>query len=257
LTNEALRDAYNDEDVRRFFFEELLLPFGESMQRQEYRQRAARLKRLAKQSNPRLLDIGCAAGNFLQVAAEQGFEGEGLELNSHYVDYIKQHRSLRVFDKRLDEMAYAPATFDVVTLWDVLEHIPYPFDTLKQIARILRPGGILALTTINHQCINEKILGARWRYYQPPDHVCSFSPALLTSMLHDAQFEVITIDHHYLFEVLWDAIGSGSKNPNAKKRQTLAHKAGKIIYLGAARLSGLFLNAAHEGDLLTVLARRA
>lgn len=257
LTGAALRDAYNDEDVRAFFFRELLLPFGEQAQKQEYEQRVRDLKKLTNRKTPRLLDIGCAAGNFLQIAQGQGFDGEGLELNSHYVEYIREHRHLKVAARRLDEMSYEDCSFDIVTLWDVLEHVPQPFELLKEIVRILRPAGILALTTINHRCINEKILGSRWRYYQPPDHVCSFTPKVLSSMIRDAGCEIVTMNHHYMFEVFADAQG-GMWQPS-RGRTLLAAVSNKIkkgIYVALAGAAESVFNALQSGDLLTVYARK-
>jgi 2-polyprenyl-3-methyl-5-hydroxy-6-metoxy-1,4-benzoquinol methylase len=257
LTREALREVYNDEDVRTFFFRELLLPYSEALQRPDYEHRARQLKKLSNRACPRLLDIGCAAGNFLQIASEQGFEGEGLELNSNYVEYIRQHRALKVFDKRLEDVQYPADTFDVVTLWDVLEHLPQPFEALREIVRILKPGGIVALTTINHRCLNETLLGAGWRYYQPPDHVCSFTPQILKAMLGDLGVSVISISHHYMFEVLADAHREvWRKSDKSTPGALLANKARKVMYSALAQGMGLVLNAFKSGDLVTVYARK-
>jgi 2-polyprenyl-3-methyl-5-hydroxy-6-metoxy-1,4-benzoquinol methylase len=257
LTNDALRDAYNDDDVRLFFFQELLLPYGEKSQRPEYMHRARALKVLCKQDRPRLLDIGCAAGNFLEIAGELGFDGEGLELNTHYVEYIKQNRSIKVFDKRLEEMNYPESVFDVVTLWDVLEHLPQPFEILREIVRILKPGGVLALTTINHHCINENFLGSRWRYYQPPDHLCSFTPNLLRAMIREAGCSVLTLEHHYMFEVLVDAVAGIRRTPDRKTAASFpVTKAKKVMYIALARGLELIFNTIRSGDLLTLYARK-
>jgi 2-polyprenyl-3-methyl-5-hydroxy-6-metoxy-1,4-benzoquinol methylase len=257
LTSEALREVYNDVDVRTFFFRELLLPYGEALQRPDYARRARELKKLSNKTRPRLLDIGCAAGNFLQIASELGFEGEGLELNSHYVEYIRQHRALKVSDKRLEEVHYPADIFDVITLWDVLEHLPQPFDVLREIVRILKPGGIVALTTINHQCLNEKLLGAGWRYYQPPDHVCSFTPQVLTAMLRDVGMSIISISHHYMFEVLADAHkGIWQERDKSTLGALLTNKARKAVYFALAQGMGLVFNAVKSGDLLTVYAQK-
>jgi 2-polyprenyl-3-methyl-5-hydroxy-6-metoxy-1,4-benzoquinol methylase len=258
LTDQALRDMYNDGDVRKFFFEKLLLPFGERDQRPDFQQRAKFLRSLIENSSPQLLDIGCAAGNFLEIAGAAGFHCEGLELNEMYIDYIRLHRpSIKVADKRLEEMNYPPEYFDAVTLWDVLEHLPRPNDVLQEIARILKPGGILGFSTINHACINERLLRSRWRYYMPPDHVCSFTPKLLISMLRTHGFSIISMRHHYMFEVLFDSAGGWLHL--SKKNTTLAaisNKIRKVLFSLMARGSELIFNALRSGDLLTVYARK-
>jgi 2-polyprenyl-3-methyl-5-hydroxy-6-metoxy-1,4-benzoquinol methylase len=257
-TEETIRRVYNDEEARRIFFNEVLLPFGERDQRPDFQQRAKFLRSLIENSSPQLLDIGCAAGNFLEIAGAAGFHCEGLELNEMYIDYIRLHRpSIKVADKRLEEMNYPPEYFDAVTLWDVLEHLPRPNDVLQEIARILKPSGILGFSTINHACINERLLRSRWRYYMPPDHVCSFTPKLLISMLRTHGFSIISMRHHYMFEVLFDSAGGWLHL--SKKNTTLAaisNKIRKVLFSLMARGSELIFNALRSGDLLTVYARK-
>lgn len=255
LTQQAVRDAYNDEDVRKFFFEQLLLPHVERDQRGEFTERASVLKSLMPEARPRLLDVGCAAGNFLMRAEEQGFIGEGLELNQLYIDYIAAHRNVKVHARLLEEMKYPAETFDVVTLWDVLEHLPKPVETLKEVGRVMRRGGILGLTTINHACINEALLKDRWRYYMPPDHVCSFTPALLDMLLKKCGFSVVRIEHHYMFEVLADHYASFLK-PSAGA-PAISNKIRKMLYLILASTSQAMFNTMRSGDLVTVYARKS
>jgi ubiquinone/menaquinone biosynthesis C-methylase UbiE len=181
-----------------------------------------------------------------------------LELNDLYVDYIRTHRSVKIYPKLLEEMQYPASSFEVVTLWDVLEHLPKPANTLTEIARVLRQDGILALTTINHDCINEKILKDRWRYYMPPDHLCSFTPALLESLLRRCGFTIVRIEYQYMFEVLADhyfrfltlsqASGFGSATLNKfKKLLTI------VLHISLQAVFRTF----HSGDLVTVYARKS
>jgi 2-polyprenyl-3-methyl-5-hydroxy-6-metoxy-1,4-benzoquinol methylase len=258
LTQEAIRNVYNDEDLREFFFRNLLLPHVERDQRPEFESRLDKLQKLVQKPNPRLLDIGCAAGLFLSLAGQRGFDAEGLELNDLYVDYIRTHRSVKIYPKLLEEMQYPAGSFEVVTLWDVLEHLPKPANTLTEIARVLRQDGILALTTINHDCINEKILKDRWRYYMPPDHLCSFTPVLLESLLRRCGFTIVRIEYQYMFEVLADhyfrfltlsqASGFGSATLNKfKKLLTI------VLHISLQAVFRTF----HSGDLVTVYARKS
>lgn len=255
LTQQAVRDVYNDEDVRKFFFEQLLLPHVERDQRGEFTERARVLKSLTPEARPRLLDIGCAAGNFLMRAGEEGFIGEGLELNQLYVDYMAAHRKIKVQARLLEEMKYPDETFDVVTLWDVLEHLPKPVETLKEVGRVMRRGGILGLTTINHACVNETILKDRWRYYMPPDHLCSFTPALLEMLLKKCGFTIVKIEHHYMLEVLADHYASFLK-PSAGG-SGISNKIKKMLYLIFASTSQAVFNTMRSGDLVTVYARKS
>lgn len=257
LTQWAITEIYNDEDLREFFFKELLLVHVEHDQRPEFERRLRAVQVLVKKPNARLLDIGCAAGLFLSLAEERGFTAEGLELNHYYADYVRKNRNVRVHQKPLEEMHYPDTTFDVVTLWDVLEHLPNPLDTLKEIARVTAPDGILALTTINHACMNERILKGRWRYYMPPDHLCSFTPKILESVLVRSGFRVVKILHQYMFEVLADeylrlllpARSSGGID-------SLIDKMRKLVYTVLASGTQAVFNTIGSGDLLTVYARK-
>jgi len=257
LTQQAILNVYNDEDVRRFFLEQLLLPYVERDQQAEFEERALVLKSFVSNPKPRLLDIGCALGNFLLMAEKIGFQGEGLELNKLYVDYAKQHRSVTIRQQLLEDMHYPDNAFDVVTLWDVLEHLPKPLDTLKDVARVVSPGGIIGITTINHSCVNEKILKDRWRYYMPPDHLCSFTPEILESILNRCGFTIVKLRHHYMFEVLADHYfrflnSSNSTNP---VRNSIG-KVKKLVYILLAQSTQFLFNRLRSGDLLTVYARK-
>ncbi len=258
LTQEAIRDVYNDEDLREFFFMELLLPHVERDQEPEFKARLDELQKLMPKPNPRLLDIGCAAGLFLSLSGQRGFDAEGLELNQQYVEYVTAHRAVKVYPKLLEEMRYPGGSFDVVTLWDVLEHLPKPTETLKEISRILRKDGVLALTTINHSCINEKILGHRWRYYMPPDHLCSFTPPLLTPLLARCGFTVLNVQHQYMFEVLADHYFRFlTPSPGDGFVSDALNKFRKLFYLVLALSTQAVFRAVRSGDLLTVYARKS
>ena len=251
LTQQALAGIYNDEDVRSFYFEELLLPYVERDQQKEFHGRARRLRAFVRKKDARLLDVGCAAGNFLGIASRYGFRAEGLELNNRYVDYAQRHRGVTIQNKPLEEMNYAEESFDAVTLWDVIEHLPQPLKTLKELSRITAQGGVIGLTTINHACVNERILRERWRYYAPPDHVCSFTPKIMRSMLERSGFAVLEIQHHYMFEVLaldrWFSRKSGS---------SIVATAQKGMYVAASALMGKLFSILRSGDLITVYARK-
>lgn len=255
LTQKAIREVYNDEDVRKFFFEELLLPHVERDQKGEFLKRARELKSYISLPHPRLLDIGCGAGNFLMIAENEGFQGEGLELNEFYIDFIASHRSVNVVPRLLEEMNYEAGSFDVVTLWDVLEHLPKPVDTLREVARVTRQGGMLGLTTINHACMNERILKERWRYYMPPDHLCSFTPFLLKQLLEKCGFTIGKIEHHYMFEVLADHYATFLRPTSDNSK--VANRIKKLLYLLLASVSQTLFNAVGSGDLVTVYARKS
>jgi 2-polyprenyl-3-methyl-5-hydroxy-6-metoxy-1,4-benzoquinol methylase len=155
-------------------------------------------------------------------------------------------------------MRYPSGSFDVVTLWDVLEHLPKPTETLKEISRILRKDGVLALTTINHDCFNERVLKDRWRYYMPPDHLCSFTPAMLSPLLQSCGFTIVRIRHQYMFEVLADEYLSFlTPSSHSEIIPRLLNKVKKVVYLVLALSSQSLFRLFRSGDLLTVYAQKS
>ncbi|MGB9586750.1 MAG: class I SAM-dependent methyltransferase [Armatimonadota bacterium] len=254
LKQDAIDHVYNDRALREFFFKELLLPYVERDQRREFEARLQQIEMLVRTSNRRLLDIGCAAGLFLSLAEEHGFRGEGLELNELYIDYARIHRNIKVHRKPLEEMHYPESSFGVVTLWDVLEHLPKPVETVREINRVLSPGGVLAFTTINHACVNERLLRENWRYYMPPDHLCSFTPALVTQMLNRCGFIPAKVRHHYMFEVLAERYFRFLIPSSSSRSGRSLNKVKKIAYLAFRLSSEAIFRVLRSGDLLTVYA---
>lgn len=94
----------------------------------------------------KLLDVGCGVGYLLRTAQAEGWEVAGLDLDQAAVDIAKQ-AGLDVHWATADEMSFPEATFDVVTLLNVVEHLPWPHSTLTAIYRVLKPGGMFVLET--------------------------------------------------------------------------------------------------------------
>jgi SAM-dependent methyltransferase len=208
LSSDFLARVYNDSHVRDFYFEEILLDFNETHQIPIFEKRLGQIRfHLDRTCSGRLLlDVGCAAGNFITLAQAQGWQTVGLELNQTYVNYAQQERHLDVRNCSVDDFVGQGELFDVVTMWDVPEHLYDPIGTLKQVGKLVNPGGILATTTISHNCINARLLGKDWRYYSPPDHVYSFTPKLIEQILEIAGFEVCQIKHHYLWDIFVEGL---------------------------------------------------
>ena len=95
----------------------------------------------------KLLDIGCETGIFLEMVKEKGWEGRGIEFSEFACKRARQRIGDVVVCGDLRDVRYGRNTFDVVTLWHTLEHLTDPLRTLKEIKRILKPGGLLVLNS--------------------------------------------------------------------------------------------------------------
>jgi SAM-dependent methyltransferase len=139
-----------------------------------------------------LLDIGCGYGFFLEKARQKGWRVFGIEPCDHARAYAKS-RALAVEAGNLFYQKYVDETFDVVTLFYVLEHLPEPLRYLKEIYRILKPGGVL-LVRVPHTTPIVKILksfGIRNRLYDVPSHLSDFSPRTMAMVLEKTGFNDI------------------------------------------------------------------
>jgi 2-polyprenyl-3-methyl-5-hydroxy-6-metoxy-1,4-benzoquinol methylase len=138
----------------------------------------------------RLLDFGCAAGYFLQIAQHDGWSIAGVELSRTMAEQATRMLGVPVA-ATLDEL---PAgQFDAITLWEVIEHMPDPLDVLRQLRARLRPGGVLMLSTPNTGHWQAVRAPELWRSYRPPSHLIYFTATTLTETLQKAGFQRVVV----------------------------------------------------------------
>jgi 2-polyprenyl-3-methyl-5-hydroxy-6-metoxy-1,4-benzoquinol methylase len=138
----------------------------------------------------RLLDVGCAAGFFLLAASER-YEVAGVELSAFAAQYAREEFGLQVFTGELADTRFDDGAFDVVTLWDVIEHVLEPRAVIAEAARVTRPDGLLVLTTGNIEGRLARRNLERWNLMTPPAHLTFFSPSTLERLLNGSGFEII------------------------------------------------------------------
>jgi SAM-dependent methyltransferase len=141
-----------------------------------------------------LLDVGCATGLFLNMMRERGWQAAGVELNPLAADYARRTFGLEVQTGTLEDAAYPAATFDAVTLWDVLEHVVDPKGTLAEIGRVIKPGGLLVLGLPNPAGVEARLFGDQWVGWDRPRHLNLFTPQVLRRYLSEAGFRLESIE---------------------------------------------------------------
>lgn len=156
-----------------------------------------RLKQLELFVQPgRLLDVGCATGFFLDEARKRGWQVEGLDVSSFGVEYAQSNFGLTARHGTLTELSFEAAAYDLVTMWDVIEHVPDPTAYVRRAAELLRPGGVITLATPDVDSLPARLAGRRWVGYKlSEEHIYYFSVQTLSKLLADAGFEVVNVRH--------------------------------------------------------------
>ena len=134
----------------------------------------------------RLLDIGCATGAFLLAAKNRGWNPQGLDVSPGAAQMARDVVGVDVGVGTLESFAFPGAMFDAVTAWEVLEHVPDPKSFLKEINRVLKPGGVVALSTPNWRSPWERRTKDDNR--RPPYHLTYWSAEPITRLLLDSGF---------------------------------------------------------------------
>jgi len=142
----------------------------------------------------RLLDVGCHLGLFLDVARRAGWQVAGVEPSRWSVERARE-RDLDVRHGTIETAGFPAESFDVVTMWDVVEHLSDPLAELRRIHRLLRPNGVLALGTMNVDALFPRLAGRRWPWYMQM-HLVYFSRRTLHNMLAKAGFRVVEMSPH-------------------------------------------------------------
>jgi 2-polyprenyl-3-methyl-5-hydroxy-6-metoxy-1,4-benzoquinol methylase len=137
-----------------------------------------------------LLDVGCHIGVFVEIAASHGWQAWGVD-PSHWAVARARTRGLHVKQGTLETADLPEAAFDVVTMWDVVEHVPDPRRTLDRAYGLLRPGGLLVVHTIDIDSFFARMMGSRWPWLMEM-HIYYFSRRTLRAMLEKCGFRVLS-----------------------------------------------------------------
>jgi len=149
------------------------------------RERLDDLKRFVTSGN--LLEIGCSTGELL-AAAGPTFTAKGVEADRK-TSRIARARGLDCLNSTLSDAHFPPDHFEVVALYHVIEHFHSPRTEVREMCRILRPGGWLVIETPNIATIWYRLLSGRWRQFIP-DHIFFFTPQTMTRLCEENGFKV-------------------------------------------------------------------
>lgn len=149
-----------------------------------------------------LLDVGCSTGAFVKLALESGFGAEGIDLSEPAISYGRDRLGLPLRCGDFTAQALPASSYDVVTLWATLEHLPDPGAFIAEAHRVLRPSGVLAVTVPNHASATQRVLGRRNRYVGV-DHLNYFTDCSLAKLVEGHGFRTEMVRTRKLNPYIW------------------------------------------------------
>jgi SAM-dependent methyltransferase len=255
---EELREFYDEDyyggEDRKF------RPGIEKLRRLFAKARARRTSRLFEKPG-RILDVGCGQGTFLQSMQEHGWEGYGTELSPQSAARARRS-GLSVSVGEIPTDAYPAASFDLITFWQVLEHLLDPAAVMGQVRRLLRSGGVVAVSTPNMESWQAAVFGNKWFHLDAPRHLFLFSPRALEKIMAAHGFRLLKLSHFSWeqnpygwlqsslncmgnsVDSLYTMIKDGSSTRN--RRLSLAHRGKTCLVTAALLLPSVLLSVAES-----------
>ena len=163
--------------------------------RLNFRKRIKTLKALRPDlAKANVFEVGCAYGFFLSEIAPYVHSASGVDISEAAVRYAAETLHVPAVQGNYLEMDLG-RRYDLMVMWDTIEHLKRPDLFIGKIARDLKPGGLLALTTGDIDSLNARWRGPKWRLIHPPTHLHYFSVETITTLLDRHGFDVVHVSH--------------------------------------------------------------
>ena len=141
-----------------------------------------------------LLDMGCSSGAFLESLHGDGWKLHGIEMSTEPAKIAEARSGAQVFVGHILEAPFRPESFDVITCFDVLEHLYEPRRVMAKVAEWLKPGGIFYVLVPNIDSAEARIFGTYWHGLELPRHLFHYSPASLTFLAESAGLSQVSLE---------------------------------------------------------------
>jgi SAM-dependent methyltransferase len=208
----------------------------------------------------RLLDVGCSTGLFLNEMRRYGaWELVGVETDALATQYGRERFGLMIHEGQVEDFSWSGAPFDVITLWDVLEHLPNPGAALRRLRDLLAPGGHLIVSVPNLDSVDARVFGPWWTGLDPPRHFSVFRSCDITRLL---QASDLSVRRTYCFYGRYTTFAASlklvlrSSLKNATLRRLLERCIGLSIWRYATWPYFAVIDRLGRGAILTVVATR-
>lgn len=158
-----------------------------------YKERLERIQKITSLSKGSLLDVGCTYGVFLHSVRDSGWELNGCDLSPFAVKMAKEKLGLDIRLGRAADAGFEENHFDVITLFEVIEHMDRPKDEMAELHKLIKKDGWLVVQTGNLGSLTARIRGASNPYFQL-GHLNYFSKKTLKKLLEESGFKVVKIE---------------------------------------------------------------
>jgi len=176
-----------------FMFTNLYIPSAKYRQEVLYNERLDFIEQYIP--NGRLLDVGSAAGHFVESAMKRGWDTYGIEVGNVGADFAKEKLNLKnIYNMTIDEAQFENDFFDVVTVWDVFEHLTEPLNTAKEIHRIIRKNGMIFVYVPNYNSVERYICEEKCDNIVPDAHLIYYTPDTIKGLLEKAGFKIVYLE---------------------------------------------------------------
>ena len=217
------------------------------MKIEHFRRRMASIR--PRLPHGRLLDVGCSCGYFLEVAAAEGYDIHGVEFSENAIAAARPEIQSCIRRGSLDNLSNGWGTkFDVITAFDVIEHLARPLVFLSEAKGLLARGGVLVLSTPDAGHWLRMLMRSQWPMFQPIQHLTIFSRRALALALSDAGFGVVSVENAYKVLSAEYLIGQvGTVSPGV---QTIVHALTRPVPRRAMRR----YRSVNIGEMLAIAA---
>lgn len=197
----------------------------------------------------RLLDIGCGNGKYLDFMRSRGWSVVGVDSGPGCA-FAREALNLEVYDGHLWEHRFPDNSFEVITLWFVLEHIADPVRLIQECRRILKPGGQIIISTLNTDSFETRFFKRYWWHLLAPEHLCQFDENSLRALVRKAGLQTFYLRHE---PICCGILGSLQNLLDSKKIPlNINNTLGRLLFVPFDFLCALF----RSSGLVTLYASK-
>lgn len=202
----------------------------------------------------KLLDVGCGSGAYLLAMQAKGWDVKGVEPSS-YGAAEGRAAGLDIFNGTLHDANFPDAAFDYVRSNHSFEHVPNPLETISEMYRILKPGGMMFMGIPNMESLPYKVFGKYWWHLGAPLHTYNYGVSTITVLLQRAGFQVEKVHFNGNFASLTGSLQIYA-NRNNGKPSTQGWMIWNPFLMLAGNVAMWFIDRSRQGDTIEVICRK-